>query len=154
MHYFSNFIQRSCPVLSCHNLWHLFASFATLFIHTILYHAYYCITIPERRANTITTIFLWCQISGALPARSTTSRFLSVLFFSCQATMYFLTIIFMENCQSLLSCSTAHSAIYDWQNIHQGLFLFFTIVLTAYKVAIHFLKAIHYCIPVFYIIFI
>lgn len=56
MHSFSNFGQRSCPVLAGHNLWHLFTSYVTLFIHTILYYAYYCITIPARSANTITTI--------------------------------------------------------------------------------------------------
>ena len=122
MHYFSTFSQMSCPVLSCHNLWHLFASFATLFIHSILYYAYY-ITIPVLRANTITTIFLLLQIPGALPARSTTSRFLSVLFFSRQATMYCLTIIVKENCQSPQSCSTAHAAIYDWRYIYMVLIL-------------------------------
>ena len=58
MHSFINFGQRSCPVLAGHNLWHMFASYVTLSIHTILYYAYYCITIPGRTANTNTTIFL------------------------------------------------------------------------------------------------
>jgi len=57
MHSFSKFGQISCPVFVGHNLWHLFASYVTLFIHTILYYAYYCITIPGRPANTNTTIF-------------------------------------------------------------------------------------------------
>ena len=125
MHSFSNFGQRSCPVLSGHNLRHLFASYATLFIHTILYYAYYCITIPGRTANTNTTIVLLWQIPGAPLARSTSSRFLSVLLFSRQATMYCLTIILMENCQSLQSCSTAHGAIYDWRYLYMVLLLLF-----------------------------
>ena len=65
MYSFINFGQRSCPVLAGHNLWHLFASYVTLFIHTILYYAYYCITIPGRTANTNTTIFLLWQIPRA-----------------------------------------------------------------------------------------
>ena len=58
MHSFINFGQRSCPVLSGHNLCHLFASCVTLFIHAILYYAYYCITIPGRPTNTIFYNFL------------------------------------------------------------------------------------------------
>jgi cytochrome bd-type quinol oxidase subunit 1 len=123
MHSFSNFGLRSCPVLSGHNIWHLFASYVTLFIHTILYYAYYCITIPGRTANTNTTIFLLWQISGAPLTRSTSSRFLSVLLSLVKQPCTVMKIISMENCQSLQSCSTAHAAIYDWIYLYMVLLL-------------------------------
>ena len=109
MHYVSNFGQISCPVLAGHNLWHLFALHVTLFIHTILYYAYYCITIPGRPANTNTTIF-FCGRSPVLPSSFYELEVfvgpLFFLFFYRQATMYCLKMIFMENCQFLQSCST------------------------------------------------
>ena len=81
MHSFINFGQRSCPVLAGHNLWHLFVSYVTIFIHTILYYAYYRITIPGRPANTMFYNCIVWQVPGAPLARSTSSRFLSVPFF-------------------------------------------------------------------------
>ena len=123
MHSFINFGQRSCPVLAGHNLWHLFVSYVTIFIHTILYYAYYCITIPGGTANINTTIFLLWQIPGAPLTRSTSSRFFSVLFSLVKQPCTVMKIISMENCQSLQSCSTAHAAIYDWRSLYVVLLL-------------------------------